>query len=65
MKHIIGGMDATKEFIFKAFMCLRCTFKAFFRPKIRQKLATLPPRPLKYVKNGLALKVLTPSQNQT
>jgi hypothetical protein len=29
MKHIIGGMDATKEFIFKAFMCFRCTFKAF------------------------------------
>jgi hypothetical protein len=29
MKHIIGGMDATKEFIFKAFMCFRCTFKVF------------------------------------
>jgi hypothetical protein len=29
MKHIIGGMDKTKEFIFKAFMCFRCTFKAF------------------------------------
>jgi hypothetical protein len=29
MKHIIGGMDATKELIFKAFMCIRCTFKAF------------------------------------
>jgi hypothetical protein len=29
MKHIIGGMDATTEFIFKAFMCFRCTFKAF------------------------------------
>jgi hypothetical protein len=29
MKHIIGGMDATKEFIFKAFMCIRCTFKDF------------------------------------
>jgi hypothetical protein len=41
MKHIIGGikntippysipggMDATKEFIFKAFMCFRCTLKA-------------------------------------
>jgi hypothetical protein len=28
-KHIIGGMDATKEFTFKAFMCIRCTFKAF------------------------------------
>jgi hypothetical protein len=26
MKHIIGGIDATKEFIFKAFMCFRCTF---------------------------------------
>jgi hypothetical protein len=26
MKH---GMDATTEFIFKAFMCIRCTFKAF------------------------------------
>jgi hypothetical protein len=24
-----GGMDATKEFIFKAFVCFRCTFKAF------------------------------------
>jgi hypothetical protein len=22
-------MDATKEFIFKAFVCFRCTFKAF------------------------------------
>jgi hypothetical protein len=29
MKHIIGGMDAIKEFIFKAFMCFRCTFRAF------------------------------------
>jgi hypothetical protein len=29
MKHIIVGMDATKEFICKAFMCFRCTFKAF------------------------------------
>jgi hypothetical protein len=30
MKHVIGGMDATiKELIFKAFMCFRCTFKAF------------------------------------
>jgi hypothetical protein len=29
MKHIIDGMDATKEFIFKGFMCFRCTFKAF------------------------------------
>jgi hypothetical protein len=29
MKHNIGGMDATKELIFKAFMCFRCTFKAF------------------------------------
>jgi hypothetical protein len=29
MKHILGEMDATKEFIFKAFMCFRCTFKAF------------------------------------
>jgi hypothetical protein len=29
MKHIIGKMDETKEFIFKAFMCFRCTFKAF------------------------------------
>jgi hypothetical protein len=29
MKHVIGGMDATKEHIFKAFMCFRCTFKAF------------------------------------
>jgi hypothetical protein len=28
-KHIIGGMDATKEVILKTFMCFRCTFKAF------------------------------------
>jgi hypothetical protein len=29
MKHDISGMDATKEPIFKAFMCCRCTFNAF------------------------------------
>jgi hypothetical protein len=29
MKHVIGGMGATKELIFRAFMCFRCTIKAF------------------------------------
>jgi hypothetical protein len=27
MKHVIGGMDAAKEVIFKAFMCLDGLFK--------------------------------------